>query len=41
MCYGKGNSPIPKDFVQAVEVLNKRFKKFKTIEWNKEKYDLI
>lgn len=41
MCYGKANSPIPKDFVQAVEVLNKRFKKFKTIEWNKEKYDLI
>jgi len=41
MCYGKANSPTPRDFVSAIEVLNKRMKKFEDITWNKEKYDLI
>jgi hypothetical protein len=41
MCYGKANSPTPKDFLTAIEVLSKRMKKYKTIEWVKEKYDLI
>lgn len=41
MCYGKANSPIPKDFVSAVDVLSKRMRKFKDVKWTKEKYDLI
>ena len=41
MCYGKANSPIPQDFVSAVDVLSKRMRKFKDVKWTKEKYDLI
>lgn len=41
MCYGKANSPSPKDFNSAIDILSKRFKKYKTVTWDKEKYDLI
>ena len=41
MCYGKANSPIPSDFIVAVNTLTKRMKKQKDVRWAKEKYDLI
>ena len=41
MCYGKANSPTPDSFKSAINVLNKRIKKYKGVKWVKEKYDLI
>ncbi len=41
MCYGKANSPMPSDFKNAIDTLNKRMKKFNKVKWEKVKYDLI
>lgn len=39
--YGKANTPTPEIFIKAIEILNKRFSIFPSIEWKKEKYDYL
>ena len=40
--YGKANTPVNKElFDDAVEILTKRMSKFSTLEWKKEKYEII
>lgn len=39
--YGKANTPVVEHFFDAIEVLNVRMKKYKDLEWKKEKYDFL
>jgi hypothetical protein len=39
--YGKANTPVTKDFNDAIEILNKKFYNNIDIEWNKEKYEFL
>lgn len=39
--YGKANTKVLDVFQEPLNVLNRRFKKFKEITWKKEKYDFI
>jgi hypothetical protein len=39
--YGKANTKISDFFIEALNILNDRFKKYKDIQWSKEKYDIL
>lgn len=39
--FGKANTPVNEYFFDAIEVLNNRMKKYKDMEWKKEKYDFL
>lgn len=39
--YGKANTSVPPIFVEAINFLTTKFKKYSNLEWKKEKYDFI
>ena len=39
--YGKANTTVKDKFINAIEILNERFKNYPTIFGLKEKYDII
>ena len=39
--YGKANTPVNNIFHDASVILTNRFKHYSTIEWKKEKYNII
>lgn len=39
--FGKANTDTPELFEDALKILNKRFEKWETLTWKKEKYDII
>ena len=39
--YGKANTPVKDDFLDAIEHLTERFSQYSNLEWIKEKFDFL
>lgn len=39
--YGKANTTVPDSYNEVIEILTQRMKKYRDIEWKKEKYDFL